>query len=835
MTVKLTRYNPTTNTFTVLGNIQCPAAYASTMPAPYNDGNYWSASDATTTPFYAAQLGSATYGDLVVAPDNTMYMTIGKRLIRIPNYQSITGTALIPSVEVGNVLPTGVGFNFTTQGPGTYGLSWDHSNNNLLVISSRTSDGSDGSYNVNPSTAALVGSFRVNCLATPTSANFADLSEVLSSIGAANRITDVQWLGYNNKYRITYNVRVENLGTSILKNVNSALNLSTTFPSLTISNVSTSFVSNPASLDLNGSFTGTGSNNLFSGTKSLYPPLYNGANLNGGAGNVTAGSNFAIVQVVMDVEGVATNGSTTYSGNATAAGTGFDATTVTDNSDNGSSVETGTPNNKADDSGESDATPIKFGSTVSGTVWNDVNSSAAGTFTNIFTTGESGTNAGGGIHAILIDPITSLVLQSVAVQANGTYTFTNIPSFANLKVLISNTAGIAGSAPPAAGLPSGWVFTSPSETNSTGQINTGIYNGNDPLRFGATDDINNDFGITNIAPTITATAMLTAFSACSGTASSQQSFTVQGSDLSAALTITVPAGYEVSTSSGSGFMPMVSLTPASGTVPSTTIYVRMTNTAMGTPAGNIICASTGATTQNVAVTGTVNPIPGITLGTISTVSAAATSFQIPYTSPVGSPNQYSITTGTPTAMPSFMAVTHAMLPASPISVSIPASAANVYNFLLTVRNSTSGCESAAMPFTLTVAAAYNATTNTSYATLQAAIDAANPMTIDTIEMLGDITEANIVVTNSVVLKSNGFILTIPSGGFAIFPGVVFTWHSGNFIFNVGATLANLGTLQNNGYIQYHGGFGPFYNEGNYEGTGTFDGNIINLGQIKPGK
>jgi hypothetical protein len=494
MTVKLTRYNPSTNTFTVLGNIQCPSAYASTMPAPYNDGNYWSASDATTTPFYAAQLGSATYGDLVVAPDNTMYMTIGKKLIRIPNYQTITGTALIPSVEVGNVLPAGVGFNFTTQGPGTYGLSWDYVNGNILVISSRSSDGSDGSYNVNPATGALVGSFRVNCLATPTSANFADLTEVLSSVGAAKQLTNVQWLGYNNRYRLTYRIRVENIGQSILKNFQATENLSTAFPALTISNVSTAFVSNPASLQLNAGYTGTGTNTLFSGTRTLYGALYNGVDLNGGAGNITAGSNFAIVDITFDVAGVATNGTTTYNNTATATGTAFDNTTITDNSDNGTAVETGTANNRADDAGEGDPTPIRFGSTVSGTVWNDINNSANNTLSNIFTAGESGSNAGG-LNAILVDPVTNLVIASVPVAANGTYSFSNVPSFANLQVVISTTAGTAGSAPPATSLPVGWGFTSPGNTNTTGDINTGTYNSADATRFGAIDDPNNDFGI----------------------------------------------------------------------------------------------------------------------------------------------------------------------------------------------------------------------------------------------------------------------------------------------------------------------------------------------------
>lgn len=493
-TVKLTRYNPSTNTFTVLGNIQCPAAYASTMPAPYNDGNYWSASDATTTPFYAAQLGSATYGDLVVAPDNTMYMTIGKKMIQIPNYQTITGTSLIPSVEVGNILPTGVGFNFTTQGPGTYGISWDYTNSNILVISSRSSDGSDGSYNVNPATAALVGSFRVNCLATPTSANFADLTSIISSVGVAKQLTSVQWLGYNNRYRLTYRIRVENIGTSILKNFQATENLSTAFPALTISNVSVAFANNPANLQLNAGYTGTGTNTLFSGTRTLYGALYNGIDLNGGAGNITAGSNFAVVDITFDVAGVATNGTTTYNNTATATGTAFDNTTVTDNSDNGTAVETGAANQKADDAGEGDPTPIRFGSTVSGTVWNDINNSANNTLSNIFTAGESGTNAGG-LNAILVDPVTNLVIASVLVAANGTYSFTNVPSFANLQVILSTTAGTAGSAPPSTSLPSGWTATSPILTNSTGDINTGTYNAADATRFGATDDPNNDFGI----------------------------------------------------------------------------------------------------------------------------------------------------------------------------------------------------------------------------------------------------------------------------------------------------------------------------------------------------
>jgi protocatechuate 3,4-dioxygenase beta subunit len=490
-TVKLTRYNPTTNTFTVLGNIQCPSAYSSTMPVPYNDGNYWSSSDATTTPFYAAQLGHAGYGDLFIAPNNTMYVSIGKKMITIPGYESITGTALIPSVEVGNILPTGVGYNFTTEGPGTYGIAWNYDAQNILVMSSRSSDGRDGSYLVNPSTLALIGSFN---LGPSASSNFADFTSMISSIGSAKQLTTVQWLGYNNRYRLTYRIRVENLGQTILKNAQITENLQTAFPSLAISNVTTAFVSNPASLQLNAAYNGTTNTNLLSGNRTLYGPLYNGVNLNGGAGNITPPANFAVIDITFDVAGVATNGTTTYNNTATATGSAFDATNVTDNSDNGTSVESGTPNLKADDAGEGDPTPIRFGSTVSGTVWNDINNSANNTFSNIFTTGESGTNAGG-LNAILVDPITNLVIASVPVASNGTYSFTNVPSFANLQVRLSTTVGTAGAAPPAASIPTGWTNTSPTSTNTTGDINTGTYNPADATRFGATDDINNDFGI----------------------------------------------------------------------------------------------------------------------------------------------------------------------------------------------------------------------------------------------------------------------------------------------------------------------------------------------------
>ena len=117
-------------------------------------------------------------------------------------------------------------------------------------------------------------------------------------------------------------------------------------------------------------------------------------------------------------------------------------------------------------------------------------------------------------------------------------------------------------------------------------------------------------------PTITTSGTLTAMSACAGTVSSAQSFTVSGADLTNDIVLTAPTGYEISLTSGSGYTSTLTLTQTGGTVASTTIYVRLTSTATNGASGNITCTSTGATTQNVATIAAVVSSPSVA-GTIS--------------------------------------------------------------------------------------------------------------------------------------------------------------------------------------------------------------------------
>ncbi|MDP4149411.1 MAG: hypothetical protein Q8927_02585 [Bacteroidota bacterium] len=102
--------------------------------------------------------------------------------------------------------------------------------------------------------------------------------------------------------------------------------------------------------------------------------------------------------------------------------------------------------------------------TVSGTVWDDADGSANGTFSNIKTNSEAGTNAGNTLFASLIDPVTNNVISTVAVNTNGTYTLPNCPVNATgMKVVISTTAGVVGSPAPPATIPAAinWTNTSP--------------------------------------------------------------------------------------------------------------------------------------------------------------------------------------------------------------------------------------------------------------------------------------------------------------------------------------------------------------------------------------
>jgi len=107
-------------------------------------------------------------------------------------------------------------------------------------------------------------------------------------------------------------------------------------------------------------------------------------------------------------------------------------------------------------------------------------------------------------------------------------------------------------------------------------------------------------------PTVSVSGTLAAVNTTYGTASSAPtSFTVSGSNLTAAILVSAPLGYEISQTPGgaSGYAPTQTV-GAPGTVAGTTIYARLQATApVGTYSGNITCNSAGSAGANVATVG----------------------------------------------------------------------------------------------------------------------------------------------------------------------------------------------------------------------------------------
>ena len=222
------------------------------------------------------------------------------------------------------------------------------------------------------------------------------------------------------------------------------------------------------------------------------------------------------------------------------------------------------------------------------------------------------------------------------------------------------------------------------------------------------------------APAITTNSSLTTFSKCTGLASNAQTFSVSGSNLTSNIAIAALTGYEYSLD-GITYTSTLSITPSAGTVTNVPVYVRLTSASTGTPAGNISISSTGATSQTIAVSGTVNALPTMTIGNISNIDQSATSFVIPFTATTSSPTLYSISSGT-NALSGFTPVSDVLFSGTSGTLTIPIpnnSALGTYDFVLKVKNATTLCESAVINFTMKIALA--PPTITSFSPLSGAV------------------------------------------------------------------------------------------------------------------
>ena len=105
------------------------------------------------------------------------------------------------------------------------------------------------------------------------------------------------------------------------------------------------------------------------------------------------------------------------------------------------------------------------------------------------------------------------------------------------------------------------------------------------------------------SPLITLSGALTQFTTAAGTPSAQQSYTVEGSNLSANVIITPPAEFKIRIDANAFSSSPISLTPAQVIAPGKTIDVVYDPAAAGSHSGNITHTSTGAAQKDKAVTG----------------------------------------------------------------------------------------------------------------------------------------------------------------------------------------------------------------------------------------
>lgn len=144
------------------------------------------------------------------------------------------------------------------------------------------------------------------------------------------------------------------------------------------------------------------------------------------------------------------------------------------------------------------------------------------------------------------------------------------------------------------------------------------------------DDFEVTYTTGSSGPSITvSSSTLTGFTYVEGNGpSSEQSFTVSGSDLTADISIAATTNYEISTGTGGSFSPTnpITLAQTSGTVAETTIYVRLK---AGLSVGDynsetITATSTGATNKTVTCSGSVTapPPPDAPVATAATAVGA---------------------------------------------------------------------------------------------------------------------------------------------------------------------------------------------------------------------
>lgn len=261
-------------------------------------------------------------GDVAMSPSGQMFFVVDNKLFT-PNYQAYTGTgANLTCTYIDTVQVPSNNFVGLTYAEGETVAAFSGG-----VCPFREVDMLSGDTNV------------INKVGTVYSA--ADLASIVSGIGAAKKLVSANPTGTPNQYDVVYDVYIQNYGNTDVANVQVTDDLAAINGAGNVSNVSTSFISNPAGLVLNAGFNGNADKNLLNGTGTL--PNFPVAN-----NNCTIRISCRLSNILNGV---------VYNNSAVATAVGYNSQNLRDSSTNGNIPDLNT-NDKPDETGESQPTPL---------------------------------------------------------------------------------------------------------------------------------------------------------------------------------------------------------------------------------------------------------------------------------------------------------------------------------------------------------------------------------------------------------------------------------------------------------------------------------------------